>query len=310
MTSATIIRAGPFDVALLVCVALIWASAFIAMNIAVPETGPLWLATIRVLIGAAVLAPFALWRGLALPGNARTWLLVIVMAMLNIVVPFFLISWGQLTIDAGMAAVLMGVGPLLALVGSHFFTHDDKINGYKLAAVALGFSGIVVLVGVSVLGSLGGTFLLAQVATLGAALCYATSGLIIRRIDLPPVGLAFLALMIGAIILLPLALAIDGPMTRMPDSSALIALVYLGAFPTGLAYVLRFQLIRKIGYSMFALSVYMIPAFGVGLGFLVLGEPITSTLGVALALILTGLYFAQRGSGPATRSGPQATEPG
>ena len=302
---STITRAGSVDIALLVAVALTWASAFIAMNIAVPETGPLWLATVRVLIGAAVLAPFALWRGIALPRGLRAWMLVSVMAVLNIVVPFFLISWGQLTIDAGMAAVLMGVGPLMALAGSHVFTHDDKINASKLAAVGLGFSGVVVLVGLSVLGNLGGTFLLAQLATLGAGLCYATSGLIIRRIDLPPVGLAFIALVIGAIILLPLALLVDGMPTRAPGPTAWIALVYLGAFPTGLAYVLRFHLIRKIGYSIFALSVYMIPAFGVLLGFLILGEPVTPKLGIALALILAGLYFAQRGSGPA---GPRPAE--
>lgn len=309
ISQSTIIHAGPVDIGLLVVVALIWASAFVAVDIAVPETGPLWLPTIRVLIGAAALAPFVLHSGLVLPRSARTWALVIVMAALNIVVPFFLLSWGQLTIDAGMAAVLMGMGPVLALLGNHLTTHDDKINGAKLVAVALCFSGVLTLVGFSVLGNLGGTFVLAQLATLGAALCYATSSMLIRHIDMPPVPLAWLALAIGAVMLLPAAWIIDGP-PPAPSRQAWTALIYLGLLPTGLAHVLRVYLIRRIGHSVFALSIYMIPPFGVVLAFLILAEPITAQLGIALALILCGLYFAQRGSGPAAKQTSPSTADG
>jgi drug/metabolite transporter (DMT)-like permease len=293
----TIRRAGPLDVSLLVLVALIWASAFIAIKIAVPDTGPLWLAAIRVSLGAIVLAPYVLWRGLVLPGGVRVWFLVFVMAILNVVAPFFLISWAGLTIDAGMMALLMGTGPLMALIGSHFFTHDDKINPLKLIAVALGFSGVAVLVGGAAIGDLGGAHLLAQFAALGGSICYALSGLIVRRIDIPPTRLAFLALGIGATVLLPVALLVDGVPTTMPSAPALWALVYLGVFPTGLAYVMRFQLIRAIGFSTFALSIYMIPPFGVLLGVLILGEQLEPKVLIALALILAGLYFARRGSG-------------
>lgn len=298
ISRSTIVRAGPVDIALLVAVALIWASAFVAVDIAVPETGPLWLPAIRVLIGSAMLAPFAIRGGLVMPQSARMWALVIVMATLNIVVPFFLLSWSQLTIDAGMAAVLTGMGPVLAIVGNHFTTHDDKINGAKLTALVLCFSGVLTLVGFSVLGNLGGTFVLAQLATLGAALCYATASLVIRHIDVPSVPLAFLSLVIGSVMLLPAAWIIDGP-PPAPSPEAWTAIIYLGLLPTGLAAAMRVYLIRRIGHSMFALSIYMIPPFGVVLAFLILGEPITAKLGIALALILCGLYFAQRGSGPA-----------
>lgn len=295
----TIRRAGPLDVGLLVLVAIIWASAFVAIKIAVPDTGPLWLAAIRVTIGAIVLAPYALWRGLILPGTAKVWGLVLAMAMLNVAVPFFLISWAGLTIDAGMLALLMGTGPLMALVGSHLFTVDDKINALKLIAVALGFSGVIVLVGGATLGGLGGAHIMAQLATLAASLCYSSSGLLVRRIDIPPTRMAFLALCVGAAVLIPLATIVDGVPTAMPSNSALWALVYLGAFPTGLAYVMRYQLIRAIGFSTFALSIYMIPAFGVLLGVLVLGEELQPKTLVALGLIMTGLFFARAGSGSA-----------
>jgi len=302
----TIRKAGPLDITALVTVAMIWASAFIAIKVAVPETGPLWLAASRVAIGALVLAPYALWRGLVLPQTLRIWALVILMALFNVVVPFFLISWAGLTIDAGMMALLMGTGPFMALIGSHFFTHDDKINTLKLIAVALGFSGVFVLVGGGALGQFGSTYVLAQLATLAGSLCYATSGLIVRRIPMPPTRLAFLTLCISAAILIAAALIVDGVPDALPGASALWALIYLGAFPTGLAYVMRYQLIRAIGFSTFALSIYMIPPFGVLLGFVILGEALQLKVIIALALILAGLYFARRGSGAAAPPGGPA----
>lgn len=299
----TIRKAGPLDIAALVALAVIWASAFVAIKVAVPETGALWLAAGRVAIGAVVLVPYIVWRGFILPSTARTWALVIVMALFNVVVPFFLISWAGLTIDAGMMALLMGTGPFMALIGSHFFTDDDKINPLKLIAVALGFSGVAVLVGGGALGQVGGAYLLGQLAALGGSVCYATSGLIVRRIQMPPTRLAFLTLCISAVILICAALIVDGVPDVMPGRNALWALIFLGAFPTGLAYVMRYQLIRTIGFSTFALSIYMLPPFGVLLGFLLLGEELQLKVAIALALIVLGLYCARRGSGAASRPG-------
>ena len=134
-----ITRAGPVDLALLLFVAIIWASAFIAIKVAVPETGPLWLAAIRVSIGALALLPYALAKGLVLPQTGRVWSLIVIMACFNVVIPFFLISWAELTIDAGVTSLLMGTGPFLALIGSHFFTRDDRINRQKSLAVLFGY---------------------------------------------------------------------------------------------------------------------------------------------------------------------------
>ena len=136
-------------------------------------------------------------------------------------------------------------------------------------------------------------------AALGGAVCYVIAGAIVRRIDIPPVQLASLALLVGAAILLPVAGIVDGIPSALPSRDAMLALLFLGVFPTGLAYVLRFHMINKIGYSTFSMSIYMIPAFGLMLGHLLLGEPLRPVLVVALALILTGLWFAKKGSGAA-----------
>lgn len=288
-------KASPADLILLVGIAAVWASAFIAIKIAVPEVGPLWLAAIRVGIGALVLAPYAIVKGLIFPSTRQTWVLVIVMASLNVVIPFYLISWAEQTVDAGVVALLMGLGPFLALLGSHYFTDDDKINARKMIGVAFGFAGVLVVVGGAALNQLGGQHIMGQLAAIGGSLCYVAAGILIRRIDIAPSRLAFLALAIGTLILIPAATLVDGLPTQMPSSSVSFALLYLGIFPTGIAYILRFYLIRKVGYSTFSMSVNMIPVFGVFLGYLILNEALNAQILLALALVLVGLYFMNSG---------------
>ncbi|MDF1609961.1 DMT family transporter [Hoeflea sp. YIM 152468] len=285
----------PLDLSLMVLTALIWASAFIAIRIAVSETGPVWLAASRVGMGFLVLLPYALWRGMVWPDSRRQWLLIVGMALLNVVVPFVLIAWAGLTIGAGELSLLMGAGPFLALLGSHVMTDDDRLSARKLLSVLLGFSGILVLVGPSILAGLLAGPLPAMLAALGASVCYVTAGLLVRRITLPPVRLACLALAIGTAALVPLALIVED----MPETGlslpVLGSLIYLGVFPTGLAYILRFSLIRAIGYSRFSLSINLVPVFGVALGVIVLGEALSLSLILALALVLSGLLVSGGG---------------
>jgi len=294
------------DLSLMVLTAMIWASGFIAIRVAVPETGPVWLAAIRVGIGFLVLLPYAIWRGMVWPSSRSQWGLIIGMAMLNVVIPFIMIAWAGRTIGAGVLSLLMGVGPFLALIGSHFMTDDDRLTARKLVSVLLGFAGILVLLGPSIFAGLADGPLPAKLAALGASVCYVTAGLLIRRITLPPVRLACLALAIGTAALIPLALIVDGAPVTGLSTPALASLIYLGVFPTGIAYILRFTLIRAIGYSRFSLSINMIPVFGVALGVIILGEPLSANLLIALALVLSGLFVA--GGGRKAQSLSQAGE--
>ena len=283
------------DMALMLMTALIWASAFVAIRVAVPDTGPVWLATIRVGLGFAVLLPYAIWRGMVWPSSQHQWVLIGGMAVLNIVIPFSLIAWAGKTLDAGVLALLMGTGPFLALIGSHVMTDDDRLTPRKLVSVGLGFAGILIVVGPSAVAGLGSGSLEAKLAALGASLCYVTAGLLIRKIDLPPVRLACLALGLGTAALVPIALMTDGaPPSGLPPQT-MAALVYLGVFPTGLAYIMRFHLIRAIRYTRFSLSINLVPVFGVALGVLLLGEPLSLSLIAALALVLAGLFVAGGG---------------
>jgi drug/metabolite transporter (DMT)-like permease len=283
------------DIGLLLILSLIWASAFLAIKVVVPETGPFWLAAIRVAIGFAVLLPWALATRGALPGTFGEWRLIGLIVLLNVTAPFLLISWAELTIDAGVASLLMGSGPLMAVIISHFATRDDCISVTKLLAVALGFSGILVVVGGDAIGRLGDN-LAGQAAALLGASCYVTSGVLVRKIDrIQPLHLSVIVLFLASIILTSLALAVDGLPGRDISGAAWVWLIYLGVFPTGLAYFLRYNLIQKIGLSTFSIGVNLIPVFGVGLGFLVLGEPVSVQTVLALLLVVSGLFVARNG---------------
>lgn len=276
--------------------ALIWASAFVAIKVVVVETGPLWLAAWRVAIGFVILLPYAIWRGFIWPANSRMWLLICVASLFNVVLPFFLISWAEQTIDAGVTSLLMGTGPFLALFGSHIFTSDDKLTAPKLIAVLLGFTGVLTIVGGDAISGLGGQTVWAQLATVCGALCYTIAGLMVRRIDIPPIRLGCLVFGTGMIMLIGAALVFDGAPNIQLSSTVVLALLYLGIFPTAIGQILRFTLIKRVGYAAFALALNLIPVIGVGLGALLLGEVITARTFVALALVLSGLFVARMGT--------------
>lgn len=285
-------RANPLDISLLITTAALWAGAFVGIKVAVPTLGPIGVATARAVLGFVVLLPFALAKGLPLPDSRSQWLLLILMAQLNITVPFFGISWAELTVDAGVASLLMGIGPLFAMLGSHVFTSDDKMTAPRVAGVGLGFCGLVVLLGADTIDAAGHAALPAKMALIGSSLCYVIAGLFVRRIRIAPLAMAVYALGIASVTLVPLMLLIGAP--NWPSSTGVVvAILYLGTFPTGLAYLLRFHLIRTVGYATFALSINLIPIFGVLLGVAILGEWPTWQTWVALALVMTGLLVAR-----------------
>ncbi len=275
----------------------IWGSAFLAIKVVVVDTGPLWLATLRVVIAFLVLLPLALRKGLVWPVSARQWWMIFAIMLLNVVIPFFLISWGEQYIDAGVASLLMGVGPFLALIGSHFTTTDDRLNAAKLVGAILGFSGILVLVGRDAVEGLGDN-LVGQLAVMLASACYVSSGLLIRKLTgFPPMRLSTLVLGVASLTLLALSLSLEGLPRHGFSLNSWLGLVYLGVFPTALGYILRYHLIQTVGMTAFASSLNLIPVFGVMLSAWLLAEPLTLNVVLALVMIVTGLFVVRRGQG-------------
>ncbi|MBA4781775.1 MAG: DMT family transporter [Rhizobiales bacterium] len=286
-------RATPVDLLLLIGTMAIWGLAFVAMKIAVPEVGPYWVATARTGFGLLSLLPFCLWRGFQWPRGGRQWQLVLVLVAFNSTIPIILIAWAQLSLSAGVAALLMGTGPFIALFVGHFATTDERFSTLRLLAVMMGFSGVISVVGLEPLAKLDIGLILAEGALILAASMYVVAGYTIRRVDMQPLSLATLSLALATLVLAPVSLFLGGPFPSDVSARAFTWLVFAGVLGTGFGFVMRYYLITRIGYSMFSIGVNLIPVFGVIFGALILAEAVTPEILLALLLIVGGLFVAR-----------------
>jgi len=290
------------NVVMLLALAMIWGSSFLFIKIAVATVPPLTMTAGRLLLGAGVLWLAAIAAGARMPRAPGLWGRFALIGAFANAVPFFLISWGEQRIDSGLAAVLMAVSPLVALVLAHFFTRGDRLNANKLAGVALGFAGVIVLVGVDALSRLGAD-VRAQLAVAAAALCYAIAAILARRLpQQPPAVAATATVLCAAAMITPLALILDRPWTLAPSPGGLAAVVVLGLFPTALAALIYFRLIERVGVSFVVTSNYLVPVVGVLAGALVLDEVLGWRTLAALALVLAGIALGQWRRRPAEMS--------
>jgi len=281
------------DMLLIVSIGLIWGTSFLAIKVALRDFAPTSVAAIRITVAFFMLFAVMQWRGLSLPRSMRFWAAMSLIGIFNTSVPFFLISWAETSVDSGVAALLMGTGPLLAIIGAHFTTPDEKITAPKIIAVTMGFGGVLLIAGADALAGLGQN-LLGQAAILAASACYVASGIFVRRFSHIPVeSFTTAILLVGALSLLPWLAASAMQASNAPAPLPLMAVVYLGLVPTGLAYLLRFYLIRAVGYSYMVLGVYLVPVVGVLLGNILLDEPLAPTTLIALGLIIGGLAYAR-----------------
>ena len=274
---------------LLVFLATLWSSSFAAIKIAVGTIPPLTLAAGRIVLAAVVLYAFIALKGQRLPRSGRMWTLFFLIGILGNGLPFTLIAWGEQRIDSGLAAILMAVMPLATLLLTHAFTEDERLTAPKAIGVAIGFAGVVLLVGPEAFGGLGGT-VWRQLAVAGGAVCYAVAATIARSLPpSPPAVRSAAVMMCAAVQMIPFVVLVDAPWTLSPSLDSVAAVVYLGLLPTALATIIFFQLISARGATFVALNNYLIPALGVIWGAAVLGERISLPAVGALAVILVGI---------------------
>ncbi|MBP5090799.1 DMT family transporter, partial [Pseudomonas chlororaphis] len=156
----------------LIALSILWGGSFFFVGIAVKELPPLTIVMCRVCLAALALLALIRILGLSLPGDRRIWLAFFAMGLLNNLIPFCLIVWGQTHIASSLAAILNATTPLFAVLVAHLLTADEKLTGNKLAGVIVGFIGVALMIGMDALAGLGDN-LGAQLAVLGAALSYA-----------------------------------------------------------------------------------------------------------------------------------------
>jgi len=277
---------------LLIALSALWGGSFLFNGILVRELPPLTIVAGRVTLAAVVLWTIVRLSGHAVPRSREVWLAFLGMGVLNNVIPFSLIVWGQTHIASGLASILNATTPLFAVIVAHGMTEDEKMTGRRLVGVLVGFAGVALMIGPSVLSDLG-TNVLAQLAVLGAAVSYAFAGIWgrrFRRMGLPPLLPAAGQVTASALIMLPVALVVDRPWTlAVPSQEAWLALFGLAVLATALAYVIFFRILATAGATNLMLVTFLIPVSAILLGALVLGEVLAPKHFAGMALIAVGL---------------------
>jgi len=282
------------DWALLAILSIVWGGSFLFVGVAVRELPPLTIVALRVVTAASALLLTLRLMGVDLPRTRQVWSAFLGMSILNNVIPFTLIVWGQSHIASGLASILNATTPLFTVIVAHYLTEDERLTGQRFAGVIVGFAGVAVMVGVAAFASLDAS-ILAQLAVLGAALSYGFSGVFGRRfktMGIPPLATAAGQVTVSSAILLPTALIVDRPWTlAMPSTGAIVSLAALGLVSTAFAYLIFFRLLARAGATNVGLVTFLIPVSAILLGVLVLGETLAMRHMAGMALIGGGLIL-------------------
>jgi drug/metabolite transporter (DMT)-like permease len=278
------------DYILLTLLALIWASAFFNIKIATYSFGPVTIAFLRVLFGAIPILLLCYFKNIKIEAFSKDWHWFAMIGFINLVLPFFLIAYGVKSVQSNLAAILMATTPLSATVLSHFYTKNEKFNLIKTFGVLIGFFGVIFLFSDNLLINKS-NFVSALLILLGST-CYVIGGLLTLKISKKKNENVTGSILIWAtLILIPLVSFTEQPWQVIPRTDSLISVIYLGVGPTGLAWLLRFRILKNNGLIFQAQVAYLIPIFGVILGYIFLKELITIKVLISLIAVSVGIYF-------------------
>jgi len=281
------------DYALLTILALIWSSAFFNIKIATYSYGPVTIAFLRILFGAIPVVGLCLYKKIKIEAFSKDWHWFALIGMVNLVIPFFLIAYGVQKVQSNLAAILMASTPLSATVLAHFFTKNEKINYTKTFGVLLGFSGIVFLFSDNIL--INENNFLSAIIIFFASTFYVIGGLLTLKISSKRNENVTASILIwGAIFLIPITAFTEKPWNLNPSIDSTISVIYLGIVATGFAWLLRFRILITNGLVFQAQVAYLIPIFGIILGYVFLEELITPKVLVAVVAVIVGIYFVKK----------------
>ncbi len=283
---------SPYEWLLLSILSILWGGSFFFVGIAVEALPPLTIVALRVALAAIVLLTVVYVAGLRMPTNIKVWMAFLGMGVLNNVIPFTLIVWGQTHIASGLAAILNATTPLFTVIAAHFLTKDEQITKLKMIGVIIGFAGVVIMIGHEALSGVGGTTY-AQLAVLGAAISYALAGIYGRqfgRLGIQPLITASGQVTASTILLIPLALIIDQPFSLpMPGPQIWLAIGGLALMSTALAYILYFRILSTAGATNVLLVTLLVPVSAILLGTAFLGEHLEAKHLIGMGFIGFGL---------------------
>src|SRR5919202_2531535 len=287
---------------LLLIVAGVWGGSFMLTAIAIRDLPVPVVALFRTGVGALVLLPIALRRGALAGLRAQLWP-VVLLGVVQLGAPFLLLGYGQRSVPSGLAGILVSSTPLWTALLAVWIDHEERSRGRGLVGLGVGIVGVALLCGLELSGSLD-TFLGGAMLLLGA-LSYALGGFLgkTRVRGMTPVGAITGAMVGGSVVLAPFALA------TLPDHAPglgpLAAAIALGAFSGGIGWLLYYTVLAASGPAKATVALYLVPAFAVVYGVVLLGELVTAAAIVGLALVVSGSWLAaSQGSGEASSATP------
>ena len=278
--------------------ALAWGSSYLWIKIGLGSLTPLTLVAGRLLFGAAFLALVVASAREELPRTRRMYGHLLVMSVINIVVPFTLITVGEQSIDSALASILNATVPLGVIVIAPFFLPDERITPARVAGLAVGFAGVILLVAPDLV-NLGDSDITGELMLLGSSLSYAIGNVYNRKNvrGLRPMIPALFQVSFAAVIIVALAAIIDRPWEAFsPEPVAIVAVVWLGILGSGIAYLCYFFVLQHWGATRTSTIAYVLPVVGIALGFVVLGDPITINRIAGTALIIAGVAVVNGGA--------------
>ncbi len=268
---------------------VMWGSSYLFIKLAVDDFGTFTLVALRLAIGAAMLWIVIRLANQALPREPRLYGHLVVMALVNIVIPFALITWAEQSVDSSIAAILTSAVPLFAIIIAPIFLHDEPIRVNGLVGLLVGFVGVVVLASREL--GIAGSDLTGEIALLGAALSYGIGAVYARHNmrSVPPLIPAVFQVTFALLISGAVAILFERPWEARPDGEAIFSIIWLGVVGSGLAYLAVFRLLASWGATRTTMVAYVIPVVGIVLGFLVLAEPIDGRHLIGTALVIGGV---------------------
>ena len=279
-----------FEWSMLIALSVLWGGTFFFVEVALRELPPLTLVLCRLVLAAIALHLVILFRGQRMPVDLNLWGAFAVMGLINNFIPFTLIFWGQTHIEGSLAAILNATTPLWTVLLAHVLTDNERLTPARLAGVALGFSGVVLMFGTDAMKGITGN-LLGQTAVVLAALSYAFAGIFGRRFKgVTPLYTATGQLTASALFMMPVALLVDQPWTlNFPNLSVVGAVVAMALASTAFAYILYFRILATAGATNVLLVTFLVPVSALVLGVGILGERLSASDYAGMALIGLGL---------------------
>lgn len=299
------------DIVLLFVLGIMWGTSYAFIKLGVETLPTFTLIASRLAIGLALLVSVVAITRVRLPREPRTYLHLFVMAVINIVIPFTLITTAERSVDSAIAAILNGAVPLIVIVLAALVFHDEPITLNRLIGVVVGYAGVIVLVApgltsaTSGAGAIGG-----EIALLGSTVAYAIGAVYSRRTlrsrGLQPVSAAVFQVGFALVMVSVLALTFEHPLAVRWGGNAILAVVWLGLLGSGIAYLIQFRLLARIGATGTSQLAYFLPVVGIVAGAVLFQETIGATVLAGTALILAGVALVTSPFGQRTLFGRRA----